>query len=191
MDPREIRSLINYRIFFEGLSEEESSEWLHPDHVSVFFQIWEHLIDRARGAAEKYAISYRGFKVGCAVLAHSSRIQAETGFKAPSYKVFTGYNIKTQQGDGPNVHAEEIALGAARSEGYDTIVAIVVTGETQEDHASGKVMPTLHPCGRCRTLIGNLPEVKNSTILLTAHLNGETCEIMELEELSIRHTNNI
>jgi cytidine deaminase len=190
MDPRNIHSLLHYRLFFEKLPVEETREWLHPNHVSVFFQLWEHLIDRAREAADKFAFSYRNFKVGCAVLAFSREQQMLAGYKVAGYKVFTGFNVKPQSGDGPNIHAEEIAIGAARAEGYDTIVAITVVGETQEDHQSGKTMPTLHPCGRCRALLSALPEVKNSTIILTAHFKDNTCEIMECEELQIRHSYN-
>jgi cytidine deaminase len=179
---------LDYRIFWGKIPAHETVDWLHPDHVSVFFQLWEHLIDRAREAAGKYAFSYRNFKVGCAVLAFSRQQQYLTGFKVAGYKVFTGFNVKPQAGDGPNIHAEEIAIGAARSEGYDTIVAIIVVGETQEDHASGRTMPTLHPCGRCRALLAALPEVKNTTIILTAHFNDDICEIMECEELFIRHS---
>lgn len=178
--------MIQYGWFWMGLPEDEKSEWLHPDHVNYFFQIWEFLVNRAREAA-KFAISYRDFHVGCAILAYSEKRYLLTGFKSPAYKIFTGANIKLQPGEGPNIHAEEIAIGTALQWDFDTIVAIVITGETQEDHHSGLRMPTLHPCGRCRTLMKSLSQVKNATILLTTSLYGETCELMEFEELLLRH----
>ena len=187
MDPRNLRSVIDYRIFWLSLSEEEQEDWLHPDFISAFYPFWEHLVDRAREAAEKFAISYRGFKVGCAVLAYSHKIALATGVGVAGYKVFIGYNIKPQEGEGPNIHAEEIALFAAREEGYDTIIAITIVGETQADQQSGLITPNLHICGRCRLLLSSMPEVKNATIILLAHFNDGICEIMEFEELIIRH----
>jgi len=189
LDPRNDLNRKAYRWTWELLEPEERTDLMHPNHISNFFQTWEFLVDRAREAATEYSRSYRRFSVGCSILAYRTGLFEKTGLWAPWYKVFTGANIKLDPGSaGANIHAEEIAIGAAIQEDYDLIVALVLAGETQEDHVSGLTMPTLHPCGRCRALLEMLPEVKPDTIIMSVGLEGEECEILTFEEVLIRHS---
>lgn len=188
MDPRNDLNRKVYRWTWELLEPEERADLMHPSHISNFFQTWEFLVDLAREAARKKSRSHRQFTVGCSIMAYQTGMYEKTGLWAPWYKMFTGANIKPDPGsNGPNIHAEEIAIGAAIQEDYDLIVAIVLAGETQEDHVSGLIMPTLHPCGRCRIFFESLPEVKSDTIIMSVGLESDVCEIMTFEEVLIRH----
>lgn len=192
VDPRHFECQKQYSWDWKQLAEEDRNDLMHPRHVSDFCQIWELLVDRAQEAAKKYARSYRGFPVGCAMLAYANGMFERTGLWSPWYKIFTGANIKQKPGShGPNIHAEEIALGAAIQEGYNLIVAIVLVGETQEDHASGLTMRTLYPCGRCREFLESMPEIRPDTIVLSVSLDGIICEIMTFEEVLIRHNHYV
>src|SRR3989344_9518790 len=95
---------------------------------------WLYLIERAK-KAQRDANSYRNFRVGCAVWAFKTNA-LEAGER---WHIFTGSNIKVADSARP-ICAEQLALGAAKSEGYDRIIAMVVMGKPQEDAESG-----LHP----------------------------------------------
>lgn len=146
-------------------------------HRSMYERMRNQLEVSARSAAV-FAFSYRGFQVGCAVLAWNSK---------GKYRIFTGSNIKPEE-DGPKVCAEQIAIGTARSEGYDLIVALAVVGEPQRDSASGVCPPTLHPCWICRRLLETLPEIRPNTIVLTLKNDDGLAEEFSVETLIKMHS---
>lgn len=153
------------------------SERMELYHRAMYVKMHERLEESARSAAV-FAFSYRGFQVGCAVLAWNSKGR---------YKIFTGSNIKPEE-DGPKVCAEQVAIGAARSEGYDLIVALAVAGEPQQDSVSGIYPPTLHPCWICRRLLGTLPEIRPDTVVLTLGNGNGVVEELSVETLLKMHS---
>lgn len=142
---------------------------------------WLHLIARAQEAREN-ASSYRNFRVGCAVWAFKTdAIRA-----GERWAVFTGSNFKAGK-DARPVCAEQFTLGAAKSAGYDTIIAMVVIGEPQPDAESGVRSKTLHPCGECRRMFQLMPEVNPDTLLLTLTPDEQTQEHFLIGELIALH----
>lgn len=141
------------------------------EHWQRFWQLWEHLILRAREAALLHAASWRNFRVGAAVYAWDSKRHAQGDF-GRRWRVFTGANLKPTE-EGHNVCAEQLAIGAARNDGYERILGCAVVGEPQPDGATGILHRTLHPCSRCRGFLRDLPEVHADTIIITAHLEDD------------------
>jgi len=127
---------------------------LDRNHSRKFGQMQEELVGRARNVAAN-AVSWRGFNVGCAVLAHDGK----------RYAVFTGCNAKPLQ-HGPKICAEQVAVMSAVSAGFTVIVGMVVAGEPQED-GSGIKHPTLRPCEACLSLLTPIPAVKQTTAVIT------------------------
>lgn len=144
---------------------------------------WLHLIVRAQEAREN-ASSYRNFHVGCAVWAFKTDAIEVEG----RWAVFTGSNIKVADGARP-VCAEQLALGAAKSAGYDRIIAMVIVGEPQEDAESGLQSNTLHPCGECRKIFQAASEVSSETLLLMFTPDEQTEEHFSVGELLVLHQN--
>jgi cytidine deaminase len=92
--------------------------------------------------ARECAVSYRGFKVGAAVIGIT--------WNRAGFQIMPGINAKTNP-DGPlNMHAEQLAMSTARYKNADAISVVAVVGNTQNDQQSGHAMNTLHPCGLCR-----------------------------------------
>ncbi len=121
---------------------------------------WPHLVARAQEARES-ASSYRNFRVGCAVRA----FKTDAIHVGERWAIFTGSNFKAGK-DARPVCAEQFALGAAKSAGHDTIIAMIVVGEPQPDVESGLLSKTLHPCGECRRMFQLTPEINPDTLLL-------------------------
>lgn len=165
------------------LSEEEKAAEMQQLHLPYFWSSIECYIERAIHAAYTRASSYRNFAVGC--LAYAFRSRPQYLLRSP-YKSFLGSNMKPVS-DGPNVCAEMAAIQAARHEGYDLIVGLVITGEPQEDHQSRLVTPTLHPCGKCRTIMASLPEMRPDTLIVTAHLESDDYEAHYFDEILKLH----
>ena len=145
---------------------------------------WIHLIEEAK-RAQRNASSYRNFHVGCAVYAFKTVSALHAGER---WAIFRGSNIKVA-GDSRPVCAEQLALGAAKSAGYDRIIAMVVVGEPQEDAESGLLSKTLHPCGECRKIFQAVPEVSSNTFLLTVTPDEQVYEQFTIGELLQLHRN--
>ena len=141
---------------------------------------WPYLVRRAQEIRES-ASSYRNFRVGCAIWAFKTNaICVEE-----RWSLFTGSNIKVAK-DARPVCAEQFALGAAKSAGYDTIITMVVVGEPQPD-TRGKFPKTLHPCEECRRIFQTVPEIKPDTILLMLTPDGKTYEEFLMKEFQKRY----
>ncbi len=155
---------------------------MEKKHLDAYGRYREELIRQARWVAQR-AYSYRGFNVGCALLAWRPKGISPT----EKYKVFTAANVKPLQHI-PKQCAETTAACYARSNGYTKVIAIVVVGEPQQDADSGVSSITLHPCAHCRTLLSSLPEVASDTIILTVHNHSGEVEEQTLREiLTIHH----
>lgn len=130
---------------------------------------------------QEKAVSYRGFNVAAGVLA----------VKASGYARFYGNNIKVDDTDTVNIHAEDIAVGKAERANYDAISVLTVIGPTQEDHASGLHTHTLHPCGRCRDRLSTHPLISDDTLIVTATPNFKTLELFNFPALERLHAKDI
>lgn len=137
-----------------------------------------HIIDLSAQAREQLGESYRGFKVGCAVLALD-----ESGGRTG---VYFGGNFTPYRGADWNC-AEKRALESVESKGFDTVLALAVTGEPQVDN-SGVESPTLHPCSRCRHLFAESGLILPETLIATATPDLENFELHSLISLMRRHT---
>lgn len=138
---------------------------------------WLYLIEVAK-KAQKNGNSYRNFCVGCAVWAFKTNaINA-----GERWAVFSGSNIKVAK-DARPVCAEQFAIGAAKSAGYDRIIAMVVVGEPQEDSGSGLRPKTLHPCVECRKVFQVIPEICPETLILTLTPNEQIWENFSIRDL--------
>ena len=134
---------------------------------------------RAREAQE-LAVSYRGFKVGAALVGLS--------FQPSNFQIMTGVNIKPDEESAMNVHAEQSALQKAHDRNVDAVSMIVVVGETQSDKQSGHEMHTLHPCGLCRGIMNTNSLVdKNATLIASTLPNFSTIELYSVNEFIHYH----
>ena len=121
------------------------------------------LLKAARLVWEK-GVSYRGFKVGCAVLAWHPK---------EGWLVYTAHNFKPvpreERGEDKRC-AERNALGAAQNDGCEKIVAIVtVSDQRSTSDDSDTPHGVLHACKDCRDLFKELPIIDGDTILYNAN----------------------
>ena len=137
---------------------------------------------RAREAQE-LAVSYRGFKVGAALIGLT--------FRPANFQIMTGVNVKPDEESQMNVHAEQVALQKAHDRGVDAVSMVVVVGETQADKQSGHDMHTLHPCGLCRGVMDSDPLVDNQATLIASTLpDFSSIELYSIEGLKAYHETN-
>jgi cytidine deaminase len=124
-----------------------------------------------------YAISWRNFNVGAAVVGIN-----------PQYQFLTGVNVKPDEESSVNIHAEQLALQKARDRGFSAVRMIVVIGNVQADTQSGHEMHTLHPCGLCRQVIEEDPMIDNDvTLIASTTLDFRTLELYNLKSLKAFH----
>lgn len=134
---------------------------------------------KARESANTYSASYRDFRVGATVVAY------KTGDK--DYAIFNGANVKVDETDLINVHAEDTAVGKAEDKGYDLIAFVGVVGHLQNDGASGRESHTLHPCARCRAKFASSPLITSKTLFMSANMDLTAVEVYTLAELKAFH----
>lgn len=141
-----------------------------------------HVMREAQKVAENHANSWRNFRVG-AVL-HAYDLDPER----PRLGQFFGANIKPSEDSDINIHAEQMAIRKARDAGFGWIAILGVWGKPQEDHVSGLVASTLHPCGRCREMFTDeVPEIDDDTLIMSGSNGLEVCEIYKTDELYAYH----
>lgn len=147
--------------------------------------IW-YLADQARIVAVNSSVSYRPFPVGCALLA----FKPDAYYYADVHKVFRGANMKIGKNN-PKICAEQVAINAARAEGYKLIVGLAIAANVQPDDKSGLVTKTLHPCCDCRESFKRLPEIHSNMRILSVHLEDDgVFEEFSVEELWEMHNCN-
>jgi cytidine deaminase len=123
------------------------------------------------------AMSYRDFNVGAGALAIRGN---ESGR-------LLGFNVKHDETDAVNIHAEDLVTAKAQDAGFTEIAVVAVVGPTQEDHVSGQLMPTLHPCGRCRTRFKESPLITDRTLFVTARPDFTVIELGSLADIEKQH----
>lgn len=144
--------------------------------------VW-FLADQARIVALQSSLSYRVFPVGCALLAFNP----DAFHYEQVHKVFRGANMKIGKSN-PKICAEQVAINAARSEGYKLIVGMAIAANVQPDDKSGLVSKTLHPCCDCRESFKILPEIRPDMRIISVHLEDDGIfEEYSVEELWAMH----
>ena len=124
------------------------------------------------------ARSYRDFKVAAGAFAIGEGTVGRV----------LGFNAKFDATDRVNIHAEDLVVAKAQEAGFDAISVLAVIGPTQEDHASGKSMPTLHPCGRCRDRLSDNDLMKNDTLVVMARPDFTAIEVGSMEQIRTAHS---
>ena len=129
------------------------------------------LIRKAREAANRHSVSYRGFRVGCAAYAY----RPDAYYIEDRHKIFLGANLKPNHDKTrwPKVCAEQVAILGARSAGYTRVIGLVVAGEPQADEESGIISPTLTPVPLLHLAI-EVPDDEKVVNTKTITLNGKT-----------------
>lgn len=124
------------------------------------------------------AASYRDFKVA-----------AGAWCKGPDrqYGRALGYNVKLDDTDAVNIHAEDLVTAKAEDVGFTAISVLAVIGPTQEDHASGRHTETLHPCGRCRGRLEDSPLINEKTLFVTARPDFTVIQFAGLSAIRAAH----
>lgn len=98
-----------------------------------------------------------------------------------------GYNVKLDETDLVNIHAEDQVVAKAEQAGFGAISVLAIIGPPQEDHASGKLTETLHPCGRCRGRLGESPLVSKDTLIVTAQPDFTVIQFASLSAIIAAH----
>ncbi|HVV39094.1 MAG TPA: hypothetical protein VHD31_02090 [Candidatus Paceibacterota bacterium] len=121
---------------------------------SIEYLYWQAV--RARTLAS----SYRGFDVGCALLAFKPGQPHRE-----SWEVHLGMNTKVSRNARP-VCAEPIAISGAYASGCSWVIGMVIVGELREEDVG--ITKTLHPCEECRMFMDDKPVIRPDTIIVTA-----------------------
>lgn len=186
------------QIFMHALAHEDehlpltlskSAQWRN---WSALWQLREHLIIRARDAAQKRGRSYRDFRVGASALLSSTKPDTLRSIGRTPQIIYTGSNWKLGANE-RNTCAEQEIVAQIRQQHHlfpaRKILALVIAGVPQDepDAESGILTPTLHPCRHCRRLLLDTPEMKRDTIIITVHRSSDTMEIMTFEDLLALH----
>ncbi len=136
-------------------------------HISSTKQAVPYLILRAR-IARRNSRSWRRYKVGCSLWAYRADFDhIDHPRYGERYRVFDGYNVKETEDAHLQLHAEQMAIEAARAAKYTMILLIVVCAKPQPDDKTGIAGKTLRPCKDCRRLMCTCPIVFNRTHVLT------------------------
>jgi cytidine deaminase len=145
------------------------------EHFQLGPSVLQLLLDTSE--FRERALSYRGFKVGAGAwcLAPGRRGRA------------LGYNVKVDDTDAVNIHAEDLVTQKADEGEFEEIATLVVIGPTQEDHASGKFHETLHPCGRCRCRLDESRFISDRTLFVSARPDFKVIQFASLAAIRAAH----
>jgi cytidine deaminase len=141
------------------------------------------LMSRRAATAVGHAYSWRDFAVGAVGFAMDPEEQR--------FGLFTGFNVKSSQDGVINIHAEQMVLAKARHHGFGRLDALGVLGDPQPDQQSGHQSLTLCPCGLCRTMLAEAPEVNNRMPIFGTTPDLSVCELYSLERLEAFHAGEI
>lgn len=152
----------------ERLQTELSME----EHISVYYRLRDNLVAAAQAARDK-AVSYRDFKVGCAVMAWKE------GLGEDEYLIRTAGNFTPQKGQGRGHQkrcAERNALEAALTDNPELIIAITSVSKESNTDSPSVAHDVLHPCLDCRQLLRELKStgvVNDKTVIHCVNDSGE------------------
>lgn len=124
------------------------------------------------------AASYRSFDVAAGALCKG---------EGTRFGRVLGHNVKLDDTDYVNIHAEDLVTTKARDAELGDIAVLAVVGPVQEDHASGALMDTLHPCGRCRDRLLESPLVSDATLFVMARPDFTVIQLGSLTDIRGAH----
>lgn len=112
-------------------------------------------LEEAAATAREDAVSHRGCKVGCCLMAIHPQ-----GAKQGEYAIYTGYNVTPE----PNLNrrgkdkrcAERNVLERAIGDGCKFVPALVTVSNFVDTGDPSKAHDCLHPCKDCRDLLREL-----------------------------------
>lgn len=130
---------------------------------------------RAAARGSEQADSWREYKVGSAILGYN--------FDDGILGITVGFNIKPQEGEGLNIHAEQMAVAKARLHRLTHIFGIAVWGDETDLDANPSHAPTLRPCKRCSGMFDECDAIKENTLILSGNKGLSTCEIYTKKQL--------
>lgn len=142
-----------------------------PEHLAAYNRLQDDLVKAAQVARDK-AVSYRGFKVGCAALAWKRGPKNE-------YLVRAAGNVTPAPGQGKGSAkrcAERNALEAALRDNPEIIVAITSVSRESNTEAPSVAHDVLHPCFDCRQLLRELKSkgiMRDETVIHSVNDAGE------------------
>ena len=129
------------------------------EHYDLCLRVVDYMLAEAKEAANRAAMSYRHFHVGCAAFAFNQ--EAPLG---EQWKIFFGANVKAENKPGIKQCAEVQAIQAARIAGYNLIIGVALYGPLQPDDDSGVKSNALHPCKAvCQPYFVKLRELQQMT----------------------------
>jgi len=149
-------------------------------HTFERFQLGDFVLQLLHETSEfrDRAASYRNF--GVAAGAWCKGVDQK-------YGRVLGYNVKVDDTDLVNIHAEDLVTTKAKDANFDQISVLAVIGPTQEDHASSKHTETLHPCGRCRGRLADSPLVRPDTLFVAARPDFTVIQFASLAAIQAVH----
>lgn len=161
--------------FVEGWFDLDTLPDIDVEYLTI--QSLCRITDLSQQAVEMLGESYRGFKVGCAVLALD-----EPGRRTG---IYFGGNFTPFKGAEWNC-AEKRALATIEARGFTSALAVAVSGSPQID-VSGVESPTLHPCHKCRAMLEQSPLMQPDTLIATSTPSGDAYELFTRDSLIERH----
>jgi len=163
--------------FIEGWVDLDRSP-VQPDIPYFVTQSLCRLFDLSRQAVDNVGHSYRGFKVGTAVLAQD--------VQGGRLGIHFGGNYTPYKGAEWNC-AEKRAFEVISQRGYDKVLAIAVSGPAYTDSESGLESPTCQPCHRCRGMLRGSDMVVAGTPVATTNLTEDVFELNTVQSLLKLH----
>jgi len=137
------------------------------------------ILDLSHQAIEQLGQSYRGYKVGAAVLAHD-----EFGGRLG---IYFGGNYTPYKGATWNC-AEKRALEVVQKRGFNRVLAVAISGPAPHvDEISGVESPTRHPCSKCRGMLSESPLIAPDTLIATSNLTEDAYELHTAESILQLH----
>jgi hypothetical protein len=148
---------------------------LHPGR----FQLPDHVLQLLIKTADfrKHAYSYRNFAVAAGAWA----------VRDLEYASLMGFNVKADETDRINIHAEDMVIGKSDYYQYRYIPSLAVVGQHQHDQISGRPTNTLHTCGSYRQKMISSPQVTYDTLFTFALPDFTTIEYTDLDGLIRYH----
>lgn len=148
------------------------------EHFQLGSSVLQLLLDTSE--FRERALSYRGFKVGAGAWCLAPNRRGRV----------LGYNVKVDDTDAVNIHAEDLVTQKAAEAEFKEIATLAIIGPTQEDHVSRTQQETLHPCGRCRGRLSESPFVTDKTLIVTARPDFKVIQFASLSAILAAHNNN-
>lgn len=150
------------------------------DPSRAFLECMPKMVRMARRAAQNEAISYRGVKVGAAIMFFDKDTFSEA--------LLAGSNIKARPED-EKYCAEMDVIDQANNLGHKNATGLVIAGPSKPlviGSINDTVTTTLHPCDKCQEKMLDNPHIINDdTLIVTASTEENLYQVHYAQELSM------